>query len=148
MKKFLEYVYMRDWNDNYIFPSPIGHIVVVILIILCCVIGCHKNEDEVKHIDMTIAVDTTSYPAEKVEVNVNEDFIIPKTTYWSSQETKLPIGVVHAMDFSHGTKGDKTRPDNISDNYVTIKGKDGKLTITKDIDDDLYLNMEVGDTIR
>lgn len=146
MKKFLRYVWMKDYNDDYLFPSPIGHFVFVILIFICFGI-CHNKgkEDEVKHIDMSIAIDTTAYPAEQVVIEENKDFVIPKSKYWSSKETKLPIGIVHALDFAHG---DKNKPENINDNYVTIKGVDGKLTITKDIDEDLYLNMNVGDTIR
>lgn len=150
MKKFLEYVYMRDYNDEYLFPSPIGHIVFVILTFICIAICNHKGkEDEVKHIDMSIAIDTTAYPAEQVvieedKVNVNEDFVIPKSKHWSSQETKLPIGIVYRMDFA----GSGTKKQTQSDNYITVKTTSGSLVITRDIDVDLYLNIDVGDTIR
>lgn len=153
MEKFFDYVFMEDYYD-WEFPPPIGHFVVVILAIIGIAIACHgsdEKKDEVKHIDMTIEVDTTAYPA--VEVNtdsINEtdikDFVVPKTKHWSAQDTKLPIGIVYAMDFAHGTK---EKPGNdYGNNYVTVKGLDGKLVITKDIDDDLFLNMQVGDTIR
>jgi hypothetical protein len=151
MRKFLEYLFLEDDKWDYIFPSPIGHFVVVILVIISIVTCSRKddNKDEVKHIDMTIEVDTTQYPAEQV-VDVKQDstdinFIVPKSRFWSSTETKLPRGIVQATDYAHGGKG---KGDDQTNNYVTIKGTNGQLTIVRDVEIDLFLNLQKGDTIK
>jgi hypothetical protein len=37
---------------------------------------------------------------------------------------------------------------NLKENYVTIKRPNGYLTITRDIDEDLFLNLQNGDIIE
>lgn len=150
MRKFLEYLTLSDDNDDYLFPSPIGHIVFIILVVICiatCITTCsRKTQDEVKHVDLSIEVDTTSYAAEEVKLDSTDaDFSIPKGKYWSSQETKLPRGIVQATDYAHGSKG---KGDDQTNNYVTVKGTDGKLTIVRDVEIDLFLNLQNGDTIK
>ena len=82
-------------------------------------------------------VSTEEVPQETPEVTVKE------VRYWSASETKLPQGVVYTMDCSNrGTAGQK-----LKDNYVTIKRTNGFLTIVKDIDEDLFLNLQDGDII-
>lgn len=84
----------------------------------------------------TISVETEEEPQAN-NVKVKEE------RYWSSSETKLPRGVVYAYDCSN-----RNRPNQkIKDNYVTIKRTNGYLTIVKDIDEDLFLNIEIGDVI-
>ena len=34
MKKFLDYVEMCEDNDDYLFPSPIGHFVVIAILVI------------------------------------------------------------------------------------------------------------------
>lgn len=149
MEKFFEYVYMKDKNWEYIFPSPWGHLLFILIVsFFIFAISNGEKKDEVKRFNTDIVIDTTSYPA--VEVNLNEvdiketDFKISKSKHWSSKETNLPIGVVYKMDFA----GSGTKKQTQSDNYVTIKRLDGSLSITRDIDVDLYLNLEKGDTIK
>ena len=80
---------------------------------------------------------TEEVPQETPEVAVKE------VRYWSASETKLPQGVVYTMDCSNrGTAEQK-----LKDNYVTIKRTNGFLTIVKDIDEDLFLNLQDGDII-
>ena len=68
---------------------------------------------------------------------------LKEVRYWSASETKLPQGVVYTMDCSNrGTAEQK-----LKDNYVTIKRTNGFLTIVKDIDEDLFLNLRDGDII-
>jgi hypothetical protein len=82
-------------------------------------------------------VSTEEVPQETPEVTVKE------VRYWSASETKLPQGVVYTMDCSNrGTAEQK-----LKDNYVTIKRTNGFLTIVKDIDEDLFLNLRDGDII-
>lgn len=146
MRKFLEYLFMDDDEWEYLFPSPIGHFIVVILIIVAIVVGCRKSDkkDEVKHIDMTIEVDTTQYPAEQVNLDSIGNIVVTKGKYWSAKENKLPVGIVYQKQFA----GEGTNDQSQGDNYVTIKASDGQLIIVRDIDVDLYLNLEKGDTIK
>jgi len=151
MKKFLQYLTLRDFNDEFLFPSPIGHIVFVILFVIFVGTCSHKRQNEepkVNHIIMEDAVqvgDSIEAPwAEKTD-STEVEFSVPKGTYWSSEETKLPRGIVKVTDHAHGSNG---KSDNKSDNYVTIKGTDGQLTIVRDVEIDLYLNLQVGDTIK
>lgn len=68
---------------------------------------------------------------------------VKEVRYWSSSETKLPRGVVYSYDCSNRNKPNQK----IKDNYVTIKRTNGYLTIVKDIDEDLFLNIEIDDVI-
>jgi hypothetical protein len=65
---------------------------------------------------------------------------------WSSSETDLPEGTVYAMDCANCQSEDG--PANSKDNYVTVKRPNNYLTVVKDIDEDLYLNLRVGDVIQ
>lgn len=150
MRRFLEYLFMDDDEWEYLFPSPIGHFVAVILIIFCIVTCSRKDDkkDEVKHIDMTLEVDTTQYPAVQVE-DIETDstkLVISKSKYWSSKETGLPVGIVYMMDYAGS--GEDEGDANQGDNYVTIKSPDGRLKVISDIDVDLYLSLQKGDTIK
>lgn len=146
MRRFLEYLFLDDDNDDYLFPSPIGHFVAVVLIIVCIATCSHKDDkkDEVKHIDMTIEVDTTQYPAEQVNLDSIGNIVVTKGKYWSAKKNKLPAGIVYQKQFA----GEGTNNQSQGDNYVTIKASDGQLIIVRDIDVDLYLNLEKGDTIK
>lgn len=66
--------------------------------------------------------------------------------YWSSSETGLPIGVVTKTDCENCNLENVKK--NLKNNYVTIKRPNETLTIKKDIDEDLFLNIEVGDVIQ
>lgn len=149
-KKIIDYL-SCDEDYTWRFPPQLMYLFAFVFILVTTIIAIvdPKGKDEVKHLDMSIEMDSTRvdsvYKAEEVILETDSVFKVPKGHYWSSQETKLPIGIVHKMDFAHG---DKPNKDNLSNNYVTVKGRNGKLTIIKDIDDDLFLNMEVGDTIR
>ncbi len=144
-EKIISYLKCDMYNYSWIIPPLIFYIFLGLILIVVPVTCSSNKEPEVKHLNTEIVVDTTTYPAVEVIIDEGEDFKISKSKYWSSKETGLIIGIVYAMDFAHGDKG---KPDNHSNNYVTVKGVDGKLVITKDIDDDLYLNLNVGDTIR
>lgn len=65
---------------------------------------------------------------------------------WSSTETDLPEGTVYAMDCANCQSEEGQA--NSKDNYVTIKRPNNYLTVVKDIDEDLYLNLRVGDVIQ
>lgn len=145
MKNFFEYVCMKDSNDKYLFPSPIGHVVFVMLFVIW--FGIHKAnnlEDEVKHIDMSVDIDTTHYTQDNINIK-DTSFIVNKSKYWSSKETSLSVGIVYAKDFAHG---DTDKNNNLKDNYVTIKKQNGQLVIFRDIDVDLFLNVNINDTIK
>ena len=142
MKKFWEYVILKDRNWEYIFPSPIGHFVLTILVVISFGIYCNsEKKDEIKRFNTNIEIDTTSYSTVKLN---NSDFVMSKTKHWSSKEIKLPIGIIYALDCANSN----TKKSNQADNYVTVKRLDGSLSITRDIDVDLYLNLHVGDTIK
>jgi hypothetical protein len=80
---------------------------------------------------------------DSIEEVPQEAVTAKEVRYWSASETKLPQGVVYTMDCANrGTAEQK-----LKDNYVTIKRTNGFLTIVKDIDEDLFLNLQDGDII-
>ena len=97
-----------------------------------------------------VTVEETTSPLttylDSVEVTEEEEapeVAVKEVRYWSASETKLPQGVVYTMDCANrGTAEQK-----LKDNYVTIKRTNGFLTIVKDIDEDLFLNLQDGDII-
>jgi hypothetical protein len=106
-----------------------------------------KPQTEVTEEETTSPVTTYLNSDEPTEELVEEapetQEVVKEVRYWSASETKLPQGVVYTMDCSNrGTAEQK-----LKDNYVTIKRTNGFLTIVKDIDDDLFLNLQDGDII-
>jgi hypothetical protein len=79
-------------------------------------------------------------------VQVPEEPVDDSTRVWSAQENKLPVGVVIRTDCAHDSHDGNVS--DIKDNYITIKQPNGTLTIAKDVDEDLFLNIENGDLIR
>lgn len=101
-----------------------------------------KPQTEVTEEETTSPI--TTY-LDSVEVTEEEapEVVVKEVRYWSASETKLPQGVVYTTDCSNrGTAEQK-----LKDNYVTIKRTNGFLTIVKDIDEDLFLNLRDGDII-
>ncbi len=108
-----------------------------ILLMLLLVISCKKAEEPRP---VTIKIEDSVVPiVEPITEKIEEERI------WVANEFKLPIGNVVDMDCSNA-KNPKKR--NIKNNYVTIKRLDNTLTFVKDIDEDLYLNLRIGDKIR
>lgn len=110
--------------------------------------SCKKQSsvDETLSESYTITIDSTYMDEdEPTDEEVAKETVVAKEVrYWSSTETKLPKGVVYTSDCaSRGTSEQKTK-----DNYVTIKRPNGYLTIVKDIDEDLFLNLHDGDIIE
>jgi hypothetical protein len=106
-----------------------------------------KPQTEVTEEETTSPVTTYLNSDEPTEELVEEapetQEVVKEVRYWSASETKLPQGVVYTMDCSNrGTTEQK-----LKDNYVTIKRTNGFLTIVKDIDEDLFLNLQDGDII-
>lgn len=106
-----------------------------------------KPQTEVTEEETTSPVTTYLNSDEPTEELVEEapetQEVVKEVRYWSASETKLPQGVVYTMDCSNrGTTEQK-----LKDNYVTIKRTNGFLTIVKDIDEDLFLNLRDGDII-
>lgn len=148
MKKFWEYVILKDRNWEYIFPSPIGHFVLTFLVVISFGIYCNREKkDKIKRFNTEIEIDTT-YSEIKNDLNntkiSDSVFSVSKSKYWSSKEIKLPIGIIYALDCANSN----TKEASQDDNYVTVKRLDGSLSVTRDIDVDLYLNLHVGDTIK
>lgn len=116
-------------------------LLFIIFVLAVCFTSCKKAE-EVKPITVRV---------EEPIVPIVEEPIVPivekeiEERIWSSTEFKLPIGNVVNMDFSHGNNLKKY---DFGNNYVTIKRYDNTLTIVRDIDEDLYLNIQIGDKIR
>lgn len=146
--------YIKDYltfeDEDYLIPPTIFYAVFMAGLVTSLVFSCESNhKDEVKHIDMTIEVDTTQYPAEQVVLETDIDstkLVISKSKYWSSKETGLPVGIVYMMDYAGSAEDEGAG--NQSDNYVTIKSPDGRLKVISDIDVDLYLSLQKGDTIK
>lgn len=115
--------------------------------LLAFVLFSCKPQTEVTEEETTSPVTTYLNSDEPTEELVEEapetQEVVKEVRYWSASETKLPQGVVYTMDCSNrGTAEQK-----LKDNYVTIKRTNGFLTIVKDIDEDLFLNLRDGDII-
>lgn len=101
------------------------------------VVSCKPKDDQKESTVPPTVVDST------ITTYRNSDE--PKEyRYWSSQDTGLPMGTVVKMDCADC----QTDSPKISDNYVTIKGPDGVLCVTSDINEDVYLNLEIGDIVK
>ena len=111
-------------------------------ILIICLLGftlfsCKPKIKETEETKEVVTIDSIYVEPETSTEEVKE------VRYWSSTETKLPRGVVYSYDCSNRNKPTQK----IKDNYVTIKRTNGYLTIVKDIDEDLFLNIEIGDII-
>lgn len=145
--KIIDYLKCDDKYNNLIIPPSIFYIILAIIVMFIVLNYCLFNakENNVKHLDLSLSIDSVKQGS--VENNKEIDaFVVANSKYWSAKDTKLPVGIIYAKDYAHGTEENPTK--NFADNYVTVKGLDGKLIITKDIDDDLYLNLNIGDTIK
>lgn len=118
---------------------------VLSISLLCFVLFSCKPKTEVTEEETTSPVTTylnSDEPTEELQQEIPED-VVKEERYWSASETKLPKGVIYTMDCANrGTDDQK-----LKDNYVTIKRTNGFLTIVKDIDEDLFLNLRDGDII-
>jgi hypothetical protein len=108
----------------------------VLLLSMIALVSC-KPENEVQDTSNQVVVETIQVDDTK---NTNE------IRLWSSSETDLPEGTVYAMDCANCQSEDG--PANSKDNYVTVKRPNNYLTVVKDIDEDLYLNLQIGDVIQ
>jgi hypothetical protein len=100
-----------------------------------------KPQTEVTEEETTSPV--TTYLNSDEPTEEAPEVVVKEVRYWSSSETKLPKGIVYTMDCANKGKPEQK----VKDNYVTIKRTNGFLTIVKDIDDDLFLNLQDGDVI-
>jgi len=104
-----------------------------------------QNQADETSSEFIVTVDSTYMDEdEPKDVEVTTTVTAKEVRYWSSSETGLPKGVVYTSDCAaRGTSEQKTK-----DNYVTIKRPNGYLTIVRDIDEDLFLNLHDGDIIE
>ena len=130
------------WFDSNPFDKK-NNMKNLLIISLVCVLmfSCKPEFEEDKTSNLEILND--SVVQKNVDLSTKQTKPV-EVRYWSSSETKLPVGEVYKYDCA----GMKTSNQNIKDNYVTIKRPNGFLTIVKDIDDDLFLNIEIGDRIE
>ena len=110
---------------------------IVLFLSLILLVSCNKGETPQPIEPKYETYDSVQVPEEPVDYN---------TRVWSAQENKLPAGVVIRTDCAHDSNDGNVA--DIKDNYITIKQPNGTLTIVKDIDEDLFLNLEKGDLIR
>ncbi len=116
-------------------------LVLVSLSLFSCQTKSEVDETETYTLNF---IDSTFMDKVETEKIITPPTVAKEVRYWSATETGLPKGVVYTSDcFSRGTSEQK-----IKDNYVTIKRPNGYLTIVKDIDEDLFLNLHDGDIIE
>ena len=120
--------------------------VFLVALVLGLTVSCKPKTEEptqtLETYDAVMVSDSSDYrnQDEPTETKVSNQ------RYWSSSETGLPVGVVVTTDCA-GCRSENGKPD-LKNNYVTIKRPNETLTIKKDIDDDLFLNIQVGDIIQ
>lgn len=108
---------------------------------MIALVSCKKQED---------IQDTTNNQVyetyDAVQVDDNDSTKTTEVRIWSADETNLPQGTVYAMDCANCQSEDEKAI--TSDNYVTVKRPNNILTVVKDVDEDLYLNLHIGDLIQ
>ena len=105
---------------------------------MIALVSCKKVEE---------VQDTSNQPTVQiVQEVVGDTNNTNEVRLWSSSETDLPEGTVYALDCANCQSEEGIQ--NSKDNYVTIKRPNNYLTVVKDIDEDLYLNLQVGDVIQ
>jgi len=100
-------------------------------------ISCEEQPKQEETVEVQTIVQT------QVVTQTVEVYRKPKKL-WNAKELKLPVGRIVKMDCSNCLQSDR----NLKNNYITIECEDGYLRIFRDIDVDLYLNMEVNDSIN
>ena len=89
---------------------------------------------------------TSNQPTVQIIQESNDESNTGEVRLWSADEIELPQGTVYAMDCANCNSEEGSQ--NTRDNYVTIKRPNNYLTVVKDIDEDLYLNLQIGDVIQ
>lgn len=110
------------------------------MIVLVSLVSCKRQEQIKDDTDDDIVITCDTIQDEPTNIDTTDVRI------WSSNEIKLPKGTVYDLDCA-GCQTDDENP-NVKDNYVTIKRPNNTLTIVRDIDEDLLLNLHVGDLIQ
>ena len=119
-------------------------VLLLSMIALLSLVSC-KRQEQIKNdtddeYDIIITCDSIQDEDEPTNIDTTDVRI------WSSNEIKLPKGTVYDLDCA-GCQTEDEKP-NVKDNYVTIKRPNNILTIVRDIDEDLLLNLHVGDLIQ
>ena len=122
--------------------------VFLVALALGLTVSCKPKAEEpienVETYDAVILSDSSDYRNQ--DEPTESDVKVADKRYWSSSETKLPVGIVVNKDCAN-CRSENEKAD-LKDNYITIKRPNETLTIKKDIDEDLFLNVEVGDIIQ
>lgn len=86
-----------------------------------------------------------SFPTEQVQPQLEE---APKRRlFWASDNVKLPAGKIVEKDCA-GCKTGEKKPV-YSDNYVVVRrSSDSLMVLIKDIDEDVYLSIRVGEYVQ
>ena len=124
--------------DLHIGDMQMNKIIYISLVLIF--ISCKPKDEKFKL--ETYGHDST-YEAVQVVVDDAVTVPLPKRL-WDGKNIKLPSGKVISMDYS---KQSKNGPD-FKNNYIVIKNVDSLLTIYRDIDEDTYLAIEIGDLIK
>lgn len=115
----------------------------VLLLSMIALVSCKKQENIQ---DTTNNQVYETYDAVQVDEDDDDSTKTTEVRIWSADETKLPQGIVYAMDCANCQSEDEKKI--TSDNYVTVKRPNNILTVVKDVDEDLYLNLRIGDLIQ
>lgn len=104
------------------------------------IVSCKKEVAEPQPVTVV-----DSYPAVQV---VEEPEIKPeRKLFWSGQNLNLPSGKIVMMDCANCNSEDKKR--DVKNNYVVIRrSSDSLMVIVRDIDEDTYLAIQLGEYIQ
>ena len=112
-------------------------------LIITSIFACNKKQEESSQEPNVVIEVYDAEQADSLDIAEESD---NNGRFWSSNETNLPIGIVVTKDCAHS--GAENENQDQKDNYVTIKQPNGCLTIRRDINEDLYLNLDKGDQIK
>ena len=117
-------------------------LIVVAMFAFSC--GPSAEDMEQQRIADSIAQADSADSIAKI-AHVQQESAVPKgIKIYSANSIGLTSGRVMDMDCKNMGKSDQ----DLTDNYVTIRNSEGVCEIFRDIDADVFLNLQPGDSLR
>lgn len=143
----------KNWSNKKSCLMVIIYTIIAwsLIILTISLLGCSASplQETNKTCNCDVLNDTIQTLQEKLNTLQNEKLNTLQNEknepqIWSASETGLVKGIVIRTDCAN--RGEENM--NLMDNYITIKQPNGISTILRDVDEDVYLNIKVGDVIE